>query len=70
MKARRSLIAAAVMATFTAGASAAYLGEDVYGAPRLPSAALQSDKGVKIAMNPAGRRSDQRGMSAPPGEKA
>ena len=33
MKARKSLIAAAIMATFAAGASAAYLSEDVYGTP-------------------------------------
>ena len=49
MNARKSLIAAVIMATFAAGASAAYLSEDVYGAHRLPSAALQSDEGVEVA---------------------
>jgi hypothetical protein len=65
MKARKSLIAAAIMATFAAGASAAYLSEDVYGTPRQPSAARQSDEAMKVAMNPAGRHSDQTSISSP-----
>ena len=33
-------------ATFAAGASAAYLSEDLYGTARLPAAAHRSDQGV------------------------
>ena len=49
MKVRTSLIAAAILGSLTAGGSAAYLSEDIYGAARHgPSnrAALKSDEGV------------------------
>ena len=45
MKAR-SILTAALVATFAAGASAAYLSEDLYGTSRQPAVALQADEGV------------------------
>ena len=49
MKTRNYLISAAMAATFAAGASAAYLSEGIYGAPR-PGAstdtAMRADEGV------------------------
>ena len=49
MKSRNSLIAATIVATFAAGASAAYLSEDVYRAPRHGTSvdtAMRADEGV------------------------
>ena len=46
MKLGKRLVAAALVAMFAAGASAAYLSEDVYNTPRLPSAALQTEEGL------------------------
>jgi hypothetical protein len=43
MKFRRSLIAAALVATFAAGTSAAYLDQDVYNNARHPLTALKAD---------------------------
>ncbi len=49
MEVRRYAIAATVVATLAASASAAYLSEDIYGSPRHDSSAgvaMQSDEGV------------------------
>jgi hypothetical protein len=47
MKVRNPLITFAIVATFSAGASAAYLNKDIYGAARAPSkTAMTSDEGV------------------------
>jgi hypothetical protein len=46
MKAHSTLLAAAIVATFAAGASAAYLSEALYDAVQLPATALKADEGV------------------------
>ena len=49
MKVRNSLITAAIVAASTAGASAAYLNKDIYGAPAYSTSsnlAMKSDEGV------------------------
>ena len=46
MKTRTFLIAAALVPTFAAGTSAAYLSEDIYGTTRLPATAMKAEEGV------------------------
>ncbi len=49
MKVRNYVLAATVAATLAGGASAAYLSEDIYGAPRHESftgVAMKADEGV------------------------
>lgn len=50
MKTRTILIAAALVSTFAAGASAAYLSEDIYGTTRLPATAMKADEAVPLEL--------------------